>query len=73
VLFDRRLADGSWTALGPALNATILSDEYAGEKQAPDGRAASPAFTGAFLGLWVQDIGAEGAHADFDHATYREH
>ncbi|SEN35495.1 xylan 1,4-beta-xylosidase [Actinacidiphila rubida] len=73
VLFDHRLEDGAWSALGPALNATILSDEYAGEKQAPDGRAASPAFTGAFLGLWVQDIGADGAYADFDFATYREH
>lgn len=72
VRFDHRRADGSWTALGPLVNATILSDEYAGEKQAPDGRGASPAFTGAFLGLWVQDIGADGAYADFDQATYRE-
>ncbi|WP_232248292.1 beta-xylosidase family glycoside hydrolase [Streptacidiphilus rugosus] len=34
-------------------------------------RAASPAFTGAFVGLWVQDLGADGGYADFDHATYR--
>ncbi|MFF0383680.1 glycoside hydrolase family 43 protein [Streptomyces sp. NPDC004286] len=73
VRFEYRLPDGSWTTLGTPLDATILSDEYAGEKQAPDGRAASPAFTGAFLGLWVQDIGADGAYADFDHATYHEH
>ncbi|MEK8104801.1 hypothetical protein NKG94_05635 [Micromonospora sp. M12] len=29
-------------------------------------------FTGAFLGLWVQDLGGDGVHADFDLATYRE-
>ncbi|OON73884.1 glycoside hydrolase family 43 protein [Streptomyces tsukubensis] len=73
VHFEYRLGTGRWSALGPRLDATILSDEYAGEKHAPDGRAASPAFTGAFLGLWVQDIGADGAHADFDHATYQEY
>ncbi|MFJ5643588.1 glycoside hydrolase family 43 protein [Streptomyces sp. NPDC093223] len=73
VRFDHRPPGQDWTPLGPLLDATILSDEYAGEKEAPDGRAASPAFTGAFLGLWVQDIGADGAFADFDHATYREH
>jgi xylan 1,4-beta-xylosidase len=62
---------GRWTELGVELDATILSDEYAGEKTPPDGRDASPAFTGAFLGLWVQDIGQDGGYADFDHATYR--
>ncbi|MFI0943763.1 glycoside hydrolase family 43 protein [Streptomyces sp. NPDC021020] len=71
--FDYRLPGGSWTPLGAPLDATILSDEYAGEKQDTDGRAASPAFTGAFLGLWVQDIGADGGYADFDYAEYREH
>ena len=28
-------------------------------------------FTGAFVGLWVQDLGAEGGYADFDRATYK--
>jgi xylan 1,4-beta-xylosidase len=28
-------------------------------------------FTGAFVGLWVQDLGAEGGYADFDRAVYR--
>ncbi|MFC1420903.1 glycoside hydrolase family 43 protein [Streptacidiphilus cavernicola] len=63
----------TWHELDAVLDATILSDEYAGEKHAPDGRSASPAFTGAFLGLWVQDLGADGGYADFDHATYRNH
>lgn len=58
-----------WTDLGPDLDSTFLSDEHAGLKDPPD----SPAFTGTFLGLWVQDIGAEGVYADFDYATYREH
>ncbi|MEE4545091.1 glycoside hydrolase family 43 protein [Streptomyces sp. V4-01] len=71
IRFEYRLPTGSWTALGPALDATILSDEYAGDRQAGSGHAESPAFTGAFLGLWVQDIGAEGGYADFGYATYR--
>lgn len=65
----RRAAAGDWADLGPELDATHLSDEHAGPKDSSD----SPAFTGTFLGLWVQDIGAEGAYADFGHATYRTH
>ena len=37
-----------------------------------DGEPAAWGFTGAFLGLWVQDLGADGAYADFDYATYLE-
>jgi len=40
-----------WTGLDADCDATILSDEYAGEKNAPAEREGSPAFTGAFLGL----------------------
>lgn len=69
--FDHRLPGDPWTALGATLDATILSDEHAAGAQAGDGNVESPAFTGTFLGLWVQDIGAEGAWADFGHATYR--
>ncbi len=29
-------------------------------------------FTGAMLGLWVQDLDGSGVHADFAYATYRE-
>ncbi|WP_441247668.1 glycoside hydrolase family 43 protein [Kitasatospora sp. McL0602] len=60
----------SWTELDAVCDATILSDEYAGERNPPDGRAGSPAFTGTFLGLWVHDLGADGGHADFSRATY---
>jgi xylan 1,4-beta-xylosidase len=37
-----------------------------------DGEPAAWGFTGAFLGLWVQDLGADGAYADFAEATYTE-
>ncbi|MFG1994112.1 glycoside hydrolase family 43 protein [Actinoplanes sp. NPDC048988] len=57
-----------WTEAGPALDATTLSDEYAA--QVVDGEPAAWGFTGAFTGLWVQDLGAEGAYADFDRAVY---
>jgi xylan 1,4-beta-xylosidase len=61
---------GAWHDLGVELDATILSDEYAA--QIVDGEPEVWGFTGAFVGLWVQDIGADGAYADFDEATYRE-
>ncbi|WP_018348325.1 glycoside hydrolase family 43 protein [Longispora albida] len=59
-----------WHELDADCDATILSDEYAGEKNPPDGREGSPAFTGTFLGLWVCDLGADGGYADFTQATY---
>ncbi len=36
-----------------------------------DGEATGRGFTGAFAGLWLQDIGADGGYADFDSATWR--
>lgn len=62
---------GGWCELPVALDATILSDEHAA--LIIDGEPAAWGFTGAFLGLWVQDLGNDGVHADFDHATYIEH
>ena len=63
--------DGDWVPLPVELDATILSDEHAATFV--DGEPAAWGFTGAFLGLWVQDLGGDGAYADFDHATYHEH
>lgn len=58
-----------WTPVGGVLDASILSDDYAAES---DGETATIwGFTGAFLGLWVQDLTGTGCHADFDHATYQ--
>ena len=62
--------DGDWVELPVELDATVLSDEHAATFV--DGEPAAWGFTGAFLGLWVQDLGGDGAYADFDHATYRE-
>ncbi|MEU7823593.1 glycoside hydrolase family 43 protein [Catellatospora sp. NPDC049133] len=70
VLFSYDLGDG-WRPLPVELDATILSDEHAA--LIIDGEPAAWGFTGAFLGLWVQDLGNDGVHADFDHATYLEH
>jgi xylan 1,4-beta-xylosidase len=67
--FGYDLGDG-WRDLPVDLDATILSDEHAA--RIVDGEPAAWGFTGAFVGLWVQDIGADGGYADFDSATYRE-
>ena len=61
-----------WAEVGAALDASILSDDYAQESSADGRRIALSGFTGAFLGLWVHDLTGTGCHADFDHATYYE-
>ncbi|MEU0236154.1 family 43 glycosylhydrolase [Nocardiopsis sp. NPDC006198] len=65
----RRDIGGGWNPLGPWLDATVLSDEHAQEIE--DGGLRTMGFTGAFVGLWVWDLGGQGLHADFDEATYR--
>lgn len=62
--------DGSWSTVPVNLDATILSDEHADD--IVDGQVRTLGFTGAFVGLWVQDLAARGRWADFDHATYVE-
>ncbi len=50
--------DGAtWQNIGPALDASKLSDDY--------GQGLH--FTGAFVGLCAQDLGGTGASADFSH------
>jgi xylan 1,4-beta-xylosidase len=58
-----------WFDLVEERDATILSDEHA--TWVEPGLLHAFGFTGAFVGLWVQDLAAEGGYADFDHATYR--
>jgi xylan 1,4-beta-xylosidase len=58
----RDTGDG-WRDVGGELDATVLSDEYADE--IVDGQLRAFGFTGAFVGLWVQDLAGEGCHADF--------
>jgi xylan 1,4-beta-xylosidase len=59
---------GGWRDLPVELDATILSDEHASRHE--PGEPEAWGFTGAFVGLWVQDLGADGGYADFDSATY---
>ncbi|WP_336204394.1 hypothetical protein [Nonomuraea sp. LPB2021202275-12-8] len=63
-------AGGGLRAVPADLDATILSDEHADE--VIGGLVRAFGFTGAFVGLWVQDIAGEGCRATFDHTTYQE-
>jgi xylan 1,4-beta-xylosidase len=62
-------SETGWRDLPVELDATILSDDHA-TRAGRDDELAAAGFTGAFVGLWVQDLGADGGHADFDSATY---
>jgi xylan 1,4-beta-xylosidase len=68
VTFACQLDGGAWQRLPVTLDATILSDEHAALKV--DGEPEAWGFTGAFVGLWVQDLGRDGGYADFDWARY---
>ena len=52
-------------------DASILSDEYALELI--DANEKVQGFTGAFFGLWAQDVTGGQLPADFAYATYRPH
>lgn len=57
-----RSADGTrWSDVGPKLDASILSDEY----------GLDLSFTGAFVGLCVQDFAGTKRAADFDYFEYQ--
>jgi xylan 1,4-beta-xylosidase len=53
---------GEWMKIGPAFDASILSDEYTEPHR----------FTGAFVGLCCQDLSGQRKPADFDSFTYME-
>lgn len=57
-----------WTELEAERDATILADEHA--TWVEPGLLHAFGFTGAFVGLWVQDLAAEGGFADFEYASY---
>jgi xylan 1,4-beta-xylosidase len=64
-------ADGSaWTAIGPVLDAGRMSDEHVETKRG--GVLLDQGFTGAFVGVCVQDLSGARKHADFDYLAYRE-
>ncbi|MEJ3749715.1 glycoside hydrolase family 43 protein [Actinomycetes bacterium KLBMP 9797] len=58
-----------WEPVPVELDATTLSDEYADE--IVDGQVRSFGFTGAFVGLWVQDLSNEGVVAAYSGVRYR--
>jgi xylan 1,4-beta-xylosidase len=54
---------GEWQAVGPALDASVISDE--------GGRGEHGSFTGAFVGMVAFDTSGAGQPADFDGFSYR--
>jgi len=60
--FSYSFDNKSWKKIGPALDASRLSDEYC--KQG--------CFTGAFAGICCQDLSGASKHADFDFFEYKE-
>jgi xylan 1,4-beta-xylosidase len=56
-----------WRQIGPAYDATVLSDEHAMVLE--DGVIRAMGFTGTFFGLWAWDLSGGGHPADFDDAS----
>jgi xylan 1,4-beta-xylosidase len=54
---------GEWQAIGPELDASVISDE--------GGRGEHGSFTGAFVGLVAFDTSGRACPADFDLFSYR--
>jgi xylan 1,4-beta-xylosidase len=64
-------ADGAaWNAIGPGLDVSVLSDEYA--TRAAAGQITDWGFTGSVFALAAQDLTGAGLPADFDLFEYRE-
>jgi xylan 1,4-beta-xylosidase len=59
-----------WMPIGPVLDASKISDEYA--THLVDGYFTDWGFTGAFIGLCAHDLSGGRRHADFDYFIYRE-
>ncbi|MEO3387014.1 glycoside hydrolase family 43 protein [Mesorhizobium sp. CAU 1741] len=55
-------SEGQWRQAGPALDASVISDE--------GGRGEHGSFTGAFVGMAAFDTSGSGAYADFDWFSY---
>lgn len=63
LLFSYATETGSWQPAGPSLDASVLSDDF----------GTGLHFTGAFIGLCVQDLEAHAATADFTDFSYSPH
>lgn len=66
--FQFRQGSDAWQAIGPALDAAMLSDEFA--TRFLNGFANSFGFTGNFIGIACQDLAGTRKTADFDHFSY---
>ncbi len=62
--FFYALEGGDWQAIGPVLDASILSDECGGH-------AEHGSFTGAFVGMAASDLNGTACPADFTDFVYR--
>ena len=60
--FWRETHARDWHAIGPVLDAGVVSDEV--------GRGEHGSFTGAFAGMFAFDTSGAGRAADFDHFRY---
>lgn len=60
--FSWRVPGDDWQDIGPALDATVLSDEA--------GVGEGNNFTGTFVGMAAHDISGRGGHADFEWFDY---
>jgi xylan 1,4-beta-xylosidase len=54
---------GQWQAIGPVLDAAVISDE--------GGRGEHGSFTGAFVGMFAMDITGQGREARFTRFAYK--
>lgn len=64
--------EGVWQKIGPALDGSILSDEYVEKVSEDRSDRFHPSFTGAFIGLACQDLSGQSLHADFAYFDYEE-
>lgn len=60
--FYWRQGKGDWAAIGPKLDASVISDE--------GGRGEHASFTGAFVGLFAMDITGQAREARFERFLY---
>ncbi|MCB1331818.1 MAG: glycoside hydrolase 43 family protein, partial [Maritimibacter sp.] len=60
--FFWRQGDDDWHAIGPKLNAAVISDE--------GGRGEHGSFTGAFVGMVAFDTSGQGKEARFTSFSY---
>jgi len=67
IQFFYRQSD-DWHTIGPALDGSILSDDYVRDEE----NRYRPAFTGAFIGLCCQDLTGGQIPADFEYFNYQE-